>query len=185
MQVFKGRFEGKTMLVTGGTSGIGKAVCLRAGAEGAHVIVVGRNAQRGQAVVDEIVQGGGKALFLAADVTKEEAIQALFAQIDEKVGGVDIAINNAGVVGNGERIDEMSTEEWHRVISTNLDGIFFCCREEAKRMIAQGKGGAIVNVGSVTGLTGFYRATAYVSSKHAVNGLTRPWPATWPPSTSG
>ncbi|BDF66965.1 dehydrogenase [Oscillospiraceae bacterium] len=173
MKTFAGRFEGKTMLVTGGTSGIGKAVCLRAGAEGAYVIVAGRNAERGGAVVEEIVKGGGRAIFLAADVTKEEDIKALFAAIDAKVGDLDIAINNAGVVGNGERIDEMPTEEWHRVISTNLDGIFFCCREEAKRMIARGQGGSIVNVGSVTGLTGFYRATAYVASKHAVNGLTK------------
>lgn len=173
MTVFKDRFAGKTMLVTGGTSGIGKAACLRAGAEGANVVVVGRNAQRGQAVVDEIVQGGGKAVFMAADMTSEVSIMALFEQIDKLVGPVDLAVNNAGVVGHGERIDEMPTEEWNRVINTNLSGVFFCCREESKRMIARGQGGAIVNVASVAGLTGFYRATAYVASKHAVNGLTK------------
>lgn len=173
MTVFKDRFAGKTMLVTGGTSGIGKAACLRAGAEGANVVVVGRNAQRGQAVVDEIVQGGGKAVFMAADMTSEASIMALFEQIDKLVGPVDLAVNNAGVVGHGERIDEMPTEEWNRVINTNLSGVFFCCREESKRMIARGQGGAIVNVASVAGLTGFYRATAYVASKHAVNGLTK------------
>lgn len=173
MTVFKDRFAGKTMLVTGGTSGIGKAACLRAGAEGANVVVVGRNAQRGQAVVDEIVQGGGKAVFMAADMTSEASITALFEQIDKLVGPVDLAVNNAGVVGHGERIDEMPTEEWNRVINTNLSGVFFCCREESKRMIARGQGGAIVNVASVAGLTGFYRATAYVASKHAVNGLTK------------
>lgn len=173
MTVFKDRFAGKTMLVTGGTSGIGRAACLRAGAEGANVIVVGRNAQRGQAVVDEIVQGGGKAVFMAADMTSEASIMALFEQIDTLVGPVDLAVNNAGVVGHGERIDEMPTEEWNRVINTNLSGVFFCCREESKRMIARGQGGAIVNVASVAGLTGFYRATAYVASKHAVNGLTK------------
>lgn len=173
MTVFKDRFAGKTMLVTGGTSGIGKAACLRAGAEGANVVVVGRNAQRGQAVVDEIVQGGGKAVFMAADMASEASITALFEQIDKLVGPIDLAVNNAGVLGHGERIDEMPTEEWNRVVNTNLNGVFFCCREEAKRMIAQGKGGAIVNVASVAGLTGFYRATAYVASKHAVNGLTK------------
>lgn len=173
MTVFNDRFAGKTMLVTGGTSGIGRAACLRAGAEGANVVVVGRNAQRGQAVVDEIVQGGGKAVFMAADMTSEASIMALFEQIDTLVGPVDLAVNNAGVVGHGERIDEMPTEEWNRVINTNLSGVFFCCREESKRMIARGQGGAIVNVASVAGLTGFYRATAYVASKHAVNGLTK------------
>ena len=134
---------------------------------------MGRNAQRGQAVVDEIVQGGGKAVFMAADMTSEASIMALFEQIDTLVGPVDLAVNNAGVVGHGERIDEMPTEEWNRVINTNLSGVFFCCREESKRMIARGQGGAIVNVASVAGLTGFYRATAYVASKHAVNGLTK------------
>lgn len=75
-------------------------------------------------------------------------------------------MNNAGVVGHGERIDEMPTEEWNRVINTNLSGVFFCCREESKRMIARGQGGAIVNVASVAGLT----------------GSTAP-PPMWPPST--
>ena len=173
MTVFKDRFAGKTMLVTGGTSGIGRAACLRAGAEGANVVVVGRNAQRGQAVVDEIVRDGGKAVFMAADMTSEASITALFEQIDALVGPIDLAVNNAGVVGHGERIDEMPTEEWNRVINTNLNGVFFCCREESRRMIARGQGGAIVNVASVAGLTGFYRATAYVASKHAVNGLTK------------
>lgn len=173
MTYFEGRFAGKNMLVTGGTSGIGKTVCIRAAAEGAQVIVVGRNLQRGQAVVDEIIQNGGKALFIPTDITQESAVKSLFEQIDEKVGEIHIAINNAGVVGNGERIDEMPTEEWNRVINVNLNGVFYCCREEAKRMIAQGKGGAIVNVGSVTGLTGFYRASAYVTSKHAITGLTK------------
>lgn len=173
MTVIKDRFAGKTMLVTGGTSGIGRAACLRAGAEGAYVVVMGRNAQRGQAVVDEIVQGGGRAVFMAADMASEASITALFEQIDKLVGPIDLAVNNAGVLGHGERIDEMPTEEWNRVVNTNLNGVFFCCREEAKRMIAQGKGGAIVNVASVAGLTGFYRATAYVASKHAVNGLTK------------
>lgn len=173
MKVFQERFAGKNMLVTGGTSGIGKAVCLRAAAEGAFVIIVGRNLERGQAVLDEIVQNGGKGLFIPTDMTKEDEVKALFQQIDEKVGKLHVAINNAGVVGNGERIDELSTEEWDRVMNINLKGVFFCCREEAKRMIAQGEGGAIVNVSSVTGLTGFYRASAYVASKHAVNGLTK------------
>ena len=170
---FKDRFAGKNMLVTGATSGIGRAVALRAGAEGALVIVVGRNQERGQAVVDQIQAQGGKALFLAADLTDETSVQHLFEQIDQQVGELHIAINNAGVVGKGERIDQISTEEWNRLINTNLNVMFYCAREESKRMIAQGKGGSIVNMGSVTGLTGFYRSSAYVTSKHAVTGLTR------------
>ena len=170
---FKDRFAGKNMLVTGGTSGIGKAVAIRAGTEGAKVIVVGRNQERGQMVVDQILADGGQAVFFSADMTDEASVKHLFEQIDQQVGELHIAINNAGVVGKGERIDEMSTEEWNRLINTNLNGMFYCAREESKRMIAQGKGGAIVNMGSVTGLTGFYRSSAYVTSKHAVSGLTK------------
>lgn len=170
---FEGRFEGKNMLVTGGTSGIGKAVCIRAGKEGAFVIVVGRNEERGQSVVDQIVNNGGKARFIKADVSSEDDVINLFKIINNEVGKLHIAINNAGIVGHGERIDELSTEEWLKVINTNLNSAFYCCREEAKNMLKHNEGGSIVNVSSIAGTTGFYRSSAYVSSKHALNGLTK------------
>lgn len=173
MNIFTGRFDGKNMVVTGGTSGIGREVCLRAAAEGAYVAVVGRSVERGQAVVDEITANGGKAFFISADMQKEEDILRMFNEVNEKMGDIDIAINNAGVVGHGERVDELTTEEWLRVINTNLNAAFFCCREEIKNMIAHGKGGAIVNVSSIAGVTGFYRSAAYVASKHGLNGLTK------------
>ena len=170
---FEGRFEGKNMLVTGGTSGIGKAVCVRAAKEGAFVIIVGRNEERGQSVVNEIVQNGGKARFIKADVSREDEVINLFNIINNEIGELHVAINNAGVVGHGERVDELSTEEWLRVINTNLNSAFYCCREEAKNMLTHKHGGSIVNISSVAGATGFYRASAYVSSKHALNGLTK------------
>ena len=170
---FEGRFEGKNMLVTGGTSGIGKAVCIRAAKEDAFVIIVGRNEERGQSVVNEIVQNGGKARFIKADVSREDEVTSLFNIINNEVGELHVAINNAGVVGHGERIDELSTEEWSRVINTNLNSAFYCCREEVKNMLNHKQGGSIVNVSSVAGTTGFYRASAYVTSKHALNGLTK------------
>ncbi len=173
MNYFAGRFQGKNMLVTGGTSGIGKEVCLRAGKEGAFVVVVGRSKERGSDVVNEIINSGGKAMFVAADMQHEGDIINLFQEVNKEVGEIHVAINNAGIVGHGERIDELSTEEWLKVVNTNLNAAFYCCREESKNMIAHGKGGAIVNISSIAGATGFYRSCAYVASKHGLNGLTK------------
>lgn len=173
MNYFEKRFEGKNILVTGGTSGIGKSVCIRAALEGAYVVVVGRNTERGNNVIEEIENNSGKALFIKADMTKENDILNLFKEVKEKIGDIHVAINNAGIVGHGERIDELSTSEWINIVNTNLTSAFICCREEAKNMIEHKKGGSIVNVGSIAGVTGFYRSVAYVASKHGVNGLTK------------
>ena len=112
-------------------------------------------------------------MFIKADVSKEDEVINLFNRINNEVGDIHIAINNAGIVGHGERIDELSTEAWLEVINTNLNSAFYCCREEAKNMINHKQGGSIVNVSSIAGYTGFYRASAYVASKHALNGLTK------------
>lgn len=170
---FEGRFEGKNIVVTGGTSGIGRAVCIRAAKEGGFVVVVGRNEQRGQSVVNEILSNGGSAIFIAADVSKENEVISLFNTVNDKLGEIHVVINNAGIVGHGERVDELSTDEWLNVVNTNLNSAFYCCREAAKNMINHKKGGSIVNVSSIAGTTGFYRSTAYVASKHGLNGLTK------------
>jgi NAD(P)-dependent dehydrogenase (short-subunit alcohol dehydrogenase family) len=164
------RFAGKIMMVSGGTSGIGKATCLRAAEEGAVVIVVGRNQERGNAVVEEIVSKGGKAEFIACDMTKVEEIKNLFAAIRERYGKLDVAVNNAGIVGGSETVEEITDEAWMNVVNSNLNSCFYCCREEVQLMRA---GGAIVNVSSVAGMRGFPSAAAYVASKHGVNGLTK------------
>lgn len=164
------RFEGKIMLVTGGTSGIGRAVCVRAAKEGAVVIIVGRNSVRGQEVVDAITNEGGWAEFMACDVSDSAAVKALFAAIQSKYGRLDIAVNNAGVVGASKTLGELTDEEWHDVMNANLNSMFYCCRAEVRIMQ---KGGSIVNVSSVAGMRGFPSAAAYVASKHGVSGLTK------------
>ncbi len=165
------RFLNKVMLVTGATSGIGRAVALRAGLEGASVIVVGRNAERGKEVVDAIVNEEGKASFIACDVTKKDEIKAMFEQIEKEYGHLDVAINNAGIVGASKTVEELSDDDWLDVMNANLNSCFFCCREEVKLM--KDNGGAIVNVSSVAGMRGFPSAAAYVASKHGVSGLTK------------
>lgn len=153
-----GRFDEKIMLVTGATSGIGRAVAIRAAKEGATVIAVGRNEERGAAVVAAMEEAGGKGEFMKCDVSNKDAVKALFAEIQEKYGKLDVAVNNAGIVGASKTVEELEDDDWFQVIDANLNSCFFCCREEVKLM--QPSGGAIVNVSSV-------------ASKHAVSGLTK------------
>lgn len=166
-----GRFSGKIMLVTGATSGIGRAVALRGAKEGATVIAVGRNEERGNAVVEAIENKEGKAVFKKCDVSDKEAVKKLFAEIKEEFGKLDVAVNNAGIVGASKTVEELEDDDWSKVIDANLNSCFYCCREEVKLM--KENGGAIVNVSSVAGMRGFPSAAAYVASKHAVSGLTK------------
>lgn len=166
-----GRFDEKIMLVTGATSGIGRAVAIRAAKEDATVIAVGRNEERGAAVVAAMEEAGGKGEFMKCDVSNKDAVKALFAEIQEKYGKLDVAVNNAGIVGASKTVEELEDDDWFQVIDANLNSCFFCCREEVKLM--QPSGGAIVNVSSVAGMRGFPSAAAYVASKHAVSGLTK------------
>ena len=167
----RGRFSGKIMLVTGATSGIGRAVALRGAKEGATVIAVGRNEERGNAVVEAIENKEGKAVFKKCDVSDKEAVKKLFAEIKEEFGKLDVAVNNAGIVGASKTVEELEDDDWSKVIDANLNSCFYCCREEVKLM--KENGGAIVNVSSVAGMRGFPSAAAYVASKHAVSGLTK------------
>lgn len=171
--MFKDRFKDKVMVVTGGTSGIGKAVCVRAGAEGAIVVIAGRNEQRGQAIEKEITDANGKALFIQCDVTKKEDIIALYAKTMEVYGRIDVAINNAGIVGDSKKIEDLTDEDWFSVVNANLNAMFYCIREEVKYMMKNEQGGAIVNTASVAGIRATPAGPAYVASKHGVVGLTK------------
>ena len=126
------RFAGKVMVVTGGTSGIGKAVCLRAGAEGAKVVIAGRNQARGEAIEKEIREAGGEAVFIQCDVTRKEDIINLYARTVEIYGRLDIAINNAGIVGDSKKIEDLTDDDWFSVVNANLNAMFYCIREEIK-----------------------------------------------------
>lgn len=171
--MYKDRFKDKVMVVTGGTSGIGKAVCLRAGLEGASVVIAGRNVERGTAIEKEIIDAGGTALFVACDVTKKEDIIALYKTAVTTYGRLDIAINNAGIVGDSKKITELSDDDWYSVVNANLNAMFYCIREEVKYMLENEHGGAIVNTASVAGIRAVPAGPAYVASKHGVVGLTK------------
>lgn len=183
------RMKGKTLIVTGCARGMGRAAALRAAREGASVVGVDWIRGQGQETIDRISSAGGNAAFVFGDVGSTETCEQMVRVATERFGGVDLALNNAGVmdgVHSGEPVDyarqkslvfaaihEASDEYWDNVFRTNAAGVFRCMRAELRQMVAQGRGGAIVNVGSIAGLTGLSGNPAYVASKHAVNGLTR------------
>jgi len=166
-----GGFDGKVALVTGGAMGIGRATCLAFAEDGAGVAVADIDEAAGVVTVGRIREAGGQAQFFAVDVTDEASCEAMVASVVEHFGGLDCAYNNAGVEGQRVRLHETSTEHWRKVMSINVDGIFFCMRPELAHMVEHG-GGAIVNASSTFGLAGG-AGGPYPASKHAVVGLTK------------
>lgn len=186
---FPGRFAGKTLVVTGCARGMGAAAAKRAALEGAAIVGVDWLGDLGRDVVREIVAAGGRAEFVEGDVGDERTCDRMVHTAVRAFGGVDLALNNAGVmdgVFSGAPIDydsqkplifaplhEATNDYWDKVLRTNATGVFNSLRSELRQMVQQGRGGAIVNVGSIAGMTGLAGNPAYVASKHAVNGLTR------------
>jgi NAD(P)-dependent dehydrogenase (short-subunit alcohol dehydrogenase family) len=167
-----GRVQDKVALITGGGSGIGRATCMVFAREGARVVVADYNAEGGERTVRMIKDAGGTAIFHAADVSKPKDVEALVNKTVETYGRLDCAFNNAGIEGEVASTPECTLENWHRVISINLDGVFYCMKYEIAQMIKQG-GGSIVNTSSAAGLIGLPGASAYVAAKHGVAGLTK------------
>lgn len=183
------RFKGKTLLVTGCARGMGSAAALRAAREGASVVGVDWIEDLGRATIERIRARGGQATFLHGDIAESGVCERMVRIAVESYGKLDMALNNAGVmdgVFSGDAPDyarqrelifaplhEASDAYWDNVLRTNTTGMFRSLRAELKQMVAQGTGGAIVNVGSIAGMTGLAGNPAYVASKHAVNGLTR------------
>jgi NAD(P)-dependent dehydrogenase (short-subunit alcohol dehydrogenase family) len=161
----------RSAIVTGAGSGIGEACARVLAASGAAVLVVDLVAEHAQRVADQIVAEGGLAVALAGDVSDETLAQVM---VDEasKLGPLRIAVNNAGIGGALTPIAGLSTQEWRKVMSVNLDAVFFGMRAQIPAMVAAG-GGAIVNMASILGSVGFASSAAYVTTKHALLGLSK------------
>jgi NAD(P)-dependent dehydrogenase (short-subunit alcohol dehydrogenase family) len=167
-----GLVAGKVALVTGGGSGIGRQACLVFAREGAKVVVSDVTVEGGEETVSLVKQAGGEATFIKADVAQAVEVEALVAKIVETYGQLDCAHNNAGIAGRTARVADDTEENWDRIFSINLKGVWLCLKYEIAQMLKQG-GGAIVNTASGAGLIGVRRTGAYVASKHGVVGLTK------------
>ena len=170
--------EGKSALVTGGASGIGRATALAFAREGARVAVADILEEAAQSTVTEIEAMGGQALAIACDVTDDDAVKAMIAATVDAYGSLDCAFNNAGIApyqvnAGGQKIADVAPEAWRRLIDVNLTGVWLCLRHEVAQMRAQGSGGVIINTASILGLVGSATSSAYVAAKHGVVGLTK------------
>lgn len=166
------RLEGKTAVITGGNGGFGSETAILFAQEGADVLICGRNEKTLEEARQKVAAAGHKVVAVRCDVSREEEVKHLFQVADQEFGKVDILVNNAGLSRNC-RIEEHPTEVWHELMSANLDSAFYCCRETAARMLKQKTGGAIVNIGSIAGMTGRDVSAAYAASKAGIVGLTR------------
>jgi NAD(P)-dependent dehydrogenase (short-subunit alcohol dehydrogenase family) len=166
--------EGKSGLVTGAASGIGRACAIRFGAEGAAVAVADLESSRegGEETVAAIADAGGRAEFVACDVSDSDDNAALVRRTVEAFGSLDFAHNNAGI-GVHKLLHETSEEDFDRVIAVNLRGTFLGLKHEIAQMLTQGGGGAIVNTSSNAGLRAVSLLSAYTASKHGIVGLTK------------
>jgi 3-oxoacyl-[acyl-carrier protein] reductase len=164
--------KGRVALVTGASSGLGVRFAEVLAAEGAAVALVARRAERLTALKERIEKAGGRAIAISADVLDRDAMRRAFDDAERTFGTVTILVNNAGVA-HATRAVDLSEEEWRRVVGTNLDAVFFCAQEAARRMLAAGKPGAIVNIASVLGLGVSKGTVAYSVAKAGVIQMTK------------
>jgi NAD(P)-dependent dehydrogenase (short-subunit alcohol dehydrogenase family) len=157
------RLEGKVALITGGTSGIGSATAIRFAQEGASVAITGRNPERGEQVIQDIVANGGEALFIRSDVRKAEDCRQAVDQTLERFGKIDVLFNNAGVF-HPKSIPDCSEEEWDETIDSSLKGAFLMSKFALPSMIEQGSG-SIIHTSSGWGILGGDKAAAYCAAK--------------------
>ena len=163
---------GRVALVTGASSGLGVRFAKVLAANGAAVVLVARRAECLAALADEIAAAGGRALAVEADVVDRAAMLAAFDQTERAFGPVTVLVNNAGIAKGGRAV-ELSAEDWRRVLAVNLDAVFYWAQEAARRMLAAGTSGAIVNIASVLGLGVSKGVVSYAASKAGVIQVTK------------
>jgi len=163
---------GKVTLVTGGSTGIGRATAIAFARRGARVVIASRRKANGERVVEEIKSDGGEAIWVKTDVTREDQVETMVATAVDSFGQLDYAFNNAGSGGAGGWVAETSSSGWEETIVTYLNSAFLCTKYELLQMLKQGSGSIVIN-SSVDGLRAFPLAPPYSAAKHGVIGLMK------------
>jgi NAD(P)-dependent dehydrogenase (short-subunit alcohol dehydrogenase family) len=166
------QFENKVAIITGGSSGIGKATALELAMEGSAVVIANRNSSTGEQAVEDIQAMGGKAVFVKTDVSEEMQVKNLIEKTLETFGRLDLAFNNAGIEQTPLPLTEQTEALYQQVMDINVKGVWLCLKHQIPAMLKSG-GGSIVNTASFSGTIAFATIPIYVASKHAVVGLTK------------
>ena len=168
----KRKLENKTVFITGGLSGIGKACAIAAAKEGANIAIADRERNTSIASMNDIKAIQPNAIYIECNVSIYSDVEAAIKTVYNTFGRLDVALNNAGIGGKPCKLADMEVESWLHVLDVNLNGIFYCMKLELQQMIKQG-GGVIVNMSSITGKVGYAKSAHYVASKHGILGITQ------------
>jgi len=164
--------KNKTVMITGAASGIGKAAAELFARLGANVVISDIQEEEGKSTTERIIAAGGKASFFKTDVAKPEEMEALVNFAVKTYGKLDVAVNNAGIGGELNPVADMSIEGWQKVISINLNSLFYGMKYQIQAMLKNGSG-SVVNISSILGSVGFAGSAGYAAAKHGVIGLTQ------------
>ena len=167
-------FQGKVALITGGSSGMGRAAAIAFAKQGATVVIAARRVAQSQDVISQIQNLGGNAHFVKTDVANPDEIQSLMEKVVEYHGRLDVAFNNAGTEGKFAPITELTESDWEHTITINLKAVWLCMKYEIQQMLKQQSGGAIVNTSSWLAKGGLVGSTIYSASKGGLDGMVRP-----------
>jgi len=170
--------DDKIAIVTGATSGIGRAISISLAKFGANIVIVGRDLTRAEKVSKEIKELGRETLIVKADVTKRDDVQAIVNNALSKFGRIDILVNSAGIAKIEGPAEDLSESDWDETIAVNLKGTFLCCQAAGRVMIKQ-NGGKIINIASTDGVVGVPHEAAYCASKGGVIALTKALAVEW------
>lgn len=165
------RFEGQTVVVTGGNKGIGYAIAERFAAEGANVVIASVEAEVAEAA-QRLSASGASVIGVECDVTDPAAVASLYDTAVDTFGGVDVSVQNAGIITIA-KIEDLTESEWDATMAVNTKGVFLCCQEAIRRMRASGKGGRLINIASGQARDGFIYTPHYAASKMGVVGITQ------------
>ncbi|BAU96964.1 glucose 1-dehydrogenase [Corynebacterium suranareeae] len=165
--------ENKVAIVTGAAMGMGEATARLFAEAGAKVVVADFNEEKGQAVVDDLLSSGAEALFVKVDISQGDQVEAMVASTVECFGRLDVAVNNAALTPDNAPVSEFDEDYWDRLLAVDLKGTALSMKYELRQLIAQGGGGSIINISSVSGFRPQPNNVAYVAAKHGVVGMTK------------